>query len=120
MRKKIYSLILFLGFFCFFSQENKTRDIKNHPDLIRYMTYGKGNHYAKQDYKVSEYHGLEQSISAFFYYSNIPQDFPKSSPEKSKDDYVNEINVWFSKNPDRIKPEMRNKKLNQNGDVYEN
>lgn len=118
-----FSLMLMLVFQHSKAQNSNpdSRDIRNHPDYIKYLEYGKPTSNKAVQYKQSEYYGLEQSISKFFFHEQIPSEFPKSSEYQSKEEYIKEINLWISSqaNSGKIKPDMKNKFINSNGEVYE-
>lgn len=125
MIKKIYIVLcvtgLFNGIVCFAQQQTPVRDIRNHPDLVNFLENGKTPRMvSRAELKVSEYQGMEPSLSKFFYYDLIPSDFPKSLPEMSREEYVNIVNQWFTANPSRIRPDMIKKRIKTNGEIYEN
>jgi hypothetical protein len=106
--------------FGFCQQSSANRDIRNHPDYIKFLKYGKNSAASQVAVKPSLYLGLESSIAKFFFYEQIPSDFPQAPEGISKEEYTTLINQWFSSHPERIRPEMKNKKLNSNGEIYEN
>lgn len=104
----------------FSQQSNPNRDIRNHPDYIKFLKYGKQSPTAVVEVKHSPYLGLEQTLAGFFYYDQIPSDFPQAKEGMQREEYVEVINQWLNLHPERIRPEMKNKKLNSKGEIYEN
>jgi hypothetical protein len=121
MKNKFFLTLLFLcTTFVFKAQNNNnTRDIRKHPDFIRYLENGKAAPNKAAQVQKSEYSGLDKVLSGFFYYEQMPADFPKVKENMSREEYIQEVNRWLSQNQQRIKSEKQNKFINQNGEEYE-
>ncbi len=124
MREKFLMIFMVFGLNSLINAQNynsqtRERDIRNHPDFVRYLENGKSAPTKAVQIQKSEYSGLDKTISSFFYYDQIPSDFPKANENIKQEDYIIEINRWLSSNQKRIKPEMINKFINLNGEVYE-
>lgn len=120
--KNINLLYVFAFGISFINAQNdnvQIRDIKNHPDFIRYLQYGKTLPTKAIQVQKSEYYGLDNVLTKFFYYDQIPLDFPKANENISREEYIKEINNWLSLNQQRIKPEKQNRYINLNGEEYE-
>lgn len=54
--------------------------------------------------KKSNYYNLEKEIISRSVTGQIPNDFPKHINGQSKSDYLNVINEWVKRNPNKVKP----------------